>query len=90
MSTVSVFRINSLSTGQVHNLYTVIMTQMVKNLPAMRETWVQFLGWEDRRWRRDSLQKGMVIHASILLGRTPWTEEPGGPQSMGSRRVGHG
>ena len=90
MSTVSAFRINSLSTGQVHNLYTVIMTQMVKNLPAMQETWVQFLGWEDCRWRRDCLQKGMVIHGSILLGRTPWTEESGRPQSMGSRRVGHG
>ena len=56
---------------------------MVKNLPAMWETWVQSLGWED------SLEKGMATHSSILAGRIPWTEEPGRLQSTGSQRVGH-
>ena len=56
---------------------------MVKNLPAMRETWVQSLGW------KDSLEKDMATHSSILAGRIPWTEEPGRLQSMGSQRVGH-
>ena len=53
------------------------MAQMVKNLPALRETWVQFLGWED------PLEKGMATHYSILARRIPRTEEPGGLQSMG-------
>ena len=52
---------------------------MVKNLPAMQETWVQSLGWDD------PLEKGMATHSSILTWRIPWTEEPGG-QSMGSQR----
>ena len=56
---------------------------MVKNLPAMQETGVQFLGGED------SLQKGMATHSSILAWRIPWTGEPGGLMSMGSQRVGH-
>ena len=56
---------------------------MVKNLPAMWETWVQSLGWED------SLEKGMATHSSILAGRIPWTEEPGRLQSTGSQRVGN-
>ena len=55
----------------------IALTQMVKNLPAMQETWVQFLGWED------PLEKGMATHCSILAWRIPWTEEPGGLQSMG-------
>ena len=59
------------------------MAQMVKKPPAMQETWVQFLGWED------PLEKEMAIHSSILAWRIPWTEEPGGLQSMGSQRVGH-
>ena len=59
------------------------MAQTVKNLPAMQETWVRSLG------REDPLQKGMATHSSILAWRTPWTEEPGGLQSMGSQRVGH-
>ena len=54
---------------------------MVKNLPAMRETWVRPLG------REDLLEKGMATHSSILAWRNPWTE-PGGLQSMGSQRVG--
>ena len=58
----------------------------VKNLPAMQktqETWVQFLGGED------PLEEDMAIHSSILAWRIPWTEEPGGLQSIGSQRVGH-
>ena len=50
---------------------------MVKNLPAMWETWVRSLGWED------PLDEGMAVPSSILGWRIPWTEEPGGLQSMG-------
>ena len=56
---------------------------MVKNPPAMWETWVQSLGWED------PLEKGMATHSSILAWRIPRTEEPGGLVSIGSQRVGH-
>ena len=56
---------------------------MVKNLPAMWETWVQSLS------RVDPLEKGIVIHSCILSWRIPWTEEPGGLQSMGSQKVRH-
>ena len=59
------------------------VAQLVKNLPAMWETWLQSLGWED------PLEKEMAIHSSILPRRIPWVEEPGGLQSMGSQRVGH-
>ena len=58
-----------------------LVAQMVKNLSAMQETWVQSLGWED------PLEKGMTTHSSILAWRIPWTEEPGKLQSMGSQRV---
>ena len=51
----------------------------VKNLPAMQETWVGFLGW------KDPLEEGMATHSSILAWRIPWTEESHGPQSMGTR-----
>ena len=54
---------------------------MVKNLPAMQETWVQSLGQEDL------LEKGTVTHSSILAWRIPQAEEPGGLQSIGSQRV---
>ena len=60
-----------------------LVAQVVKNLPAMWETWVRSLDWED------TLEKGMAIHSSILAGRITWTEEPGGLQSMGWQRVGH-
>ena len=60
-----------------------LVVQMVKNSPAMQETWVQSLGWED------SLEKDMATHSSILAWRIPWTEEPGGLRSTGSQRVGH-
>ena len=59
------------------------VAQWVKNLPAMQQTQVQSLGWED------ALEKGMATHSSTLASRIPWTEEPGGLQSMGSQRVGH-
>ena len=59
-----------------------MVAQMVKNLPAMQETWVRSLGW-------DLLEKGMATHSSILAWRIPWTEEPAGLQSVGSQRVGH-
>ena len=59
------------------------MAQTVKNLPAIQETQVQSLGWED------PLEKGMATHSSILAWKVPWTEEPGGPESMGSQSVGH-
>ena len=55
----------------------------MKNLTAMRETWVRSLGWED------PLEEGMATHTSILAWRIAWTEEPGGLQSMESHRVGY-
>ena len=60
-----------------------LVAQPVKNLPAMQESQSQPLGWED------PLEKGMATHCSILAWRIPWTEEPGGLQSIGSQRVGH-
>ena len=59
------------------------VAQMVKNLSAMQETRVRSLG------REDPLEKGMATRSSVLAWRIPWTEEPGGPQSMGKQRVGH-
>ena len=56
---------------------------MVNNLPAMQQMWVQSLGGED------PLEKEMTTCSSILAWEIPWTEEPGGLQSMGSQRVGH-
>ena len=58
------------------------MAERIKHLPAMRETQVRSLGWED------SLEKEMAIHSNILAWRIPWTEEPGRLQSTGSQRVG--
>ena len=55
------------------------MAQTVKNLPVLQATWVQSLG------QKDSLEKGMATHSSILAWRNPWTEEPGELQSMGSQ-----
>ena len=60
-----------------------LVAQTIKNLPAMQETWVQSLGWED------ALEEGMAAHSSILAWRIPWTEEPGRLQSMGSQRIRH-
>ena len=58
-----------------------LVAQTVKNLPAVRETWVRSLGWED------SVEEGMATHSSDLAWRVPWTEESGGLQSVGSQRV---
>ena len=59
------------------------MTQTVKNLLVIQETWVGSLG------QKDPLEKKMTTHSSILDWRIPWIEEPGGQQSMGSQRVEH-
>ena len=56
-----------------------LVAQRLKRLPAMQETWVQSLGQED------PLEKEMATHSSILAWKIPWTEEPGGLQSMGSQ-----
>ena len=60
-----------------------LVAQRIKHLPAMQETWVRPLVWED------PLEKEMATHSSIPAWRIPWTEEPGGLQSAGSQRVGH-
>ena len=64
-------------------LFIFPVAQIVKNLPTMQETWVRSLDQED------SLEKEVAAHSSILAWRSPWTEEAGGLQSMGSQRVGH-
>ena len=64
-------------------IYASLVAQLVKNPPAMQETWVQSLGWED------PLEEGMATHSNIIAGESPWTEVPGRLQSMGSQRVGH-
>ena len=58
-----------------------LVAQMVKNLPAVQETWFQSLG------QKDPLEEGMATYSSILAWRIPWTEEPGGLQSMGCRKA---
>ena len=60
-----------------------LVAQLLKNPPTMQETCVQSLGWENR------LEKRIVTHPSIVAWRIPWTEEPGGLQSMRLQRVGH-
>ena len=63
-------------------IWASLVAQTVKRLPAMLETWVQFLGQED------PLEKEMAIHSSTLAWKIPWTEEPDRLQSMGLQRVG--
>ena len=60
-----------------------MVAQRLKRLPPVQETWVQSLGQED------PLEEGMATHSSILAWRIPWTEDPGGLQSIGLQRVGH-
>ena len=60
-----------------------LVAQTVKYPPAMWETRVRSLGWED------TLENGMATQSSILAWKIPWTEEPGGLQSLGHKRVGH-
>ena len=62
---------------------TSLVAQTVKRLSTMRDTWVRSLG------REDPLKKEMATHTSILAWEIPWTEEPGGLQSMGLQRVGY-
>ena len=64
-------------------IWASLVAQTIKNLPAMRETQVWSLG------REDSLENGLATHSSILAWRIPWTEEPGGLQSMESQRIRH-
>ena len=66
-----------------HPYWASLVVQRLKCLPAMRETWVRSLGWED------PLEEEMATHSSILAWRIPWVEEPGGLQSTGSQRVRH-
>ena len=70
--------------GHKHWWWASLVAQTVKNLPAVQETWVQSLGWED------PLEDSMATHSSILAWSIPWTEEPGRLQSMGLQRVGDG
>ena len=65
------------------NVWASLVAQSIKNLPAVQETQVRSLGWED------PLEKEMATHSSILAWKISWTEEPGGLQSMGSQRVGY-
>ena len=57
------------------------LAQMVRNLPAMQETWVQSPGWED------PLEKGMATHSDVLVWRIPWTEDPGKLQFVGCKEL---
>ena len=67
----------------IHNAYwAFLVAQTVNNLPAVQETWVQSLGWED------PLKKGMATHSSILTWGIPWTEESGGYNPWGCKRAG--
>ena len=67
-------------TDPLQDSWASLVAQLVKNLPAMQETWVRSLGWED------PLEKGIATHSIILAWRIPWTEEPGGLQSTGSQK----
>ena len=60
-----------------------LVAQMVKRLPAVRETWARSLGWED------PLEREMATYSSTLAWKVPWTEEPGSLPSVGLQRVGH-
>ena len=77
------FRCSGQFPSLVGELRASLVAQSVRNLPAVQETWVRSLGWED------PLEKEMATHSSILSWKISWTEEPGGLQSMGSQRVGH-
>ena len=61
----------------LQDTWASLVAQTVKNPPAIQETWVRSLGWED------PLEEGMATHSSIFAWRTPWTEEPGRLQSIG-------
>ena len=76
-------QINVLICNDQMLIWASLVAQTVKRLPTMRETRVQFLGWDD------PLEKEMTIHSSTLAWKIPWTEEPDRLQSMGLQRVGH-
>ena len=63
------------------DIWASLLAQMVRNLPAMQETWVQSLGWED------PLEKGMATHSDVLVWRIPWTEDPGKLQFVGCKEL---
>ena len=69
--------------GSLRLTWASLVTKMVKNLPTIQETWIQFLGQED------PIEKGMATHSIIFAWRTPQTAKSGGLQPMGSQRVGH-
>ena len=78
-----IYKFLSEITSDISLNWALLVAQMVKNLPAMRETQVQPLGQED------PVEKEMATHSCILAWRIPWTEETGGLQPMGSQRVRH-
>ena len=78
----SLFFITFLGGGRV-DIRASLVAQRLKRLPAMQETWVQSLGWED------PLEKEMATHSSTLAWKIPWMDKPGRLQSMGSQRVRH-
>ena len=63
------------------DIWASLVAQMVRNLPAMQETWVQSLGWED------PLEKGMATQSNVLVWRIPWTEEPSKLQFVGCKEL---
>ena len=81
------FSLNTINTSFIcpvlHLARASLVAQLVRNLPAMQETQVTSLGWED------PLEKEMATHSSTLAWKIPRTEKPGGLQSMGSQKVGH-
>ena len=83
MSAVSLFIITPNWKQTKHSPTGECMAQMVKSLPAIQETQVQSLDWDD------PLEKRMAAHCSVLAWRVPWTEEPDGLQSKGSQRIEH-
>ena len=80
---ISMLKCSAYLKQNIHLIWASLEAQMVKNPPAMQETWVQSLGQEY------PLKKGMATHSRSHAWRIPWTEEPGGLQSMGSQRAGH-
>ena len=67
----------------LYRMWASLVAQLLKNLPAVQETWVRSLGWED------PLEKEMATHSSLLAWKISCAEQPGGLQSMGLQRVGH-
>ena len=80
---LSLLSLSYFSHSLFFTFFLSVVSQMVENPPAVQETWVQSLG------REDTSKKGMAAHSIILAWRIPWTEEPGGLQSVGLQRVGH-